>query len=134
MANPKYSLGDLVNIKNLGTMEGQIVSVNYFSNGCPRIQYKVAFCDPYYAGEVTDFGLRDYTGPKYHYAYAPEDEVSLIVPVEYKARRAGDTVTIKLIPPLHFEDVLIPGTFKVCECGKEKHGFAAHSRWCPKHE
>ena len=20
-----------------------------------------------------------------------------------------------------------------CECGKEKHGFASHSRWCPKH-
>ncbi len=21
-----------------------------------------------------------------------------------------------------------------CECGKEKHGFASHSNWCPKHE
>lgn len=20
----------------------------------------------------------------------------------------------------------------VCECGKDKHGFLAHSRWCPK--
>lgn len=23
---------------------------------------------------------------------------------------------------------------KECECGKEKHGFASHSTWCPKHE
>lgn len=23
---------------------------------------------------------------------------------------------------------------KQCECGKEKHGFFAHSTWCPKHE
>lgn len=22
---------------------------------------------------------------------------------------------------------------KVCECGKDKHGFASHSVWCPKH-
>jgi hypothetical protein len=22
---------------------------------------------------------------------------------------------------------------KVCECGMEKHGFANHSTWCPKH-
>lgn len=21
---------------------------------------------------------------------------------------------------------------KVCECGKDKHGFANHSNWCPK--
>lgn len=21
-----------------------------------------------------------------------------------------------------------------CECGKDKHGFANHSTWCPKHE
>lgn len=21
-----------------------------------------------------------------------------------------------------------------CECGKDKHGFANHSIWCPKHE
>lgn len=25
-------------------------------------------------------------------------------------------------------------TSKACECGKEKHGFASHSTWCPKHE
>ena len=23
---------------------------------------------------------------------------------------------------------------KTCECGMEKHGFANHSTWCPKHE
>lgn len=23
---------------------------------------------------------------------------------------------------------------KSCECGKEKHGFANHSTWCPKHD
>jgi hypothetical protein len=21
----------------------------------------------------------------------------------------------------------------VCECGKDKHGFASHSTWCPRH-
>ena len=21
-----------------------------------------------------------------------------------------------------------------CECGKDRHGFASHSTWCPKHE
>jgi len=22
----------------------------------------------------------------------------------------------------------------ICQCGKDKHGFANHSNWCPKHE
>ncbi len=33
------------------------------------------------------------------------------------------------------EIVAFTRTLKLkCECGMEKHGFANHSRWCPKHE
>jgi len=33
-----------------------------------------------------------------------------------------------------FPTPVIFGTPKVCECGMEKHNFANHSTWCPKHE
>lgn len=28
----------------------------------------------------------------------------------------------------------VPTKTKICECGKEKHGFASHSTWCDLHE
>lgn len=35
--------------------------------------------------------------------------------------------------PLHSESTFVL-TKKVCECGKEKHGFASHSDWCGMYE
>lgn len=34
--------------------------------------------------------------------------------------------------PLPSENTFELPIFKSCECGKDKHGFANHSSWCPK--
>lgn len=33
-----------------------------------------------------------------------------------------------------FDKLIDESKEKACECGKDKHGFASHSDWCPKHD
>lgn len=50
----------------------------------------------------------------------------------------GDNATPKEFDLAHEFDRLVEeggiDKEKVCECGKDKHGFANHSDWCPKYE
>lgn len=39
-------------------------------------------------------------------------------------------VVLDNYPHMNAQGTLVGG--EKCECGKEKHGFASHSQWCPK--
>ncbi len=45
-------------------------------------------------------------------------------------------LTIKTFPESYTDNTRIIDTtvLKQCECGKEKHGFANHTNWCPINE
>ena len=112
-----FKLGDRVIIKSM-LREGIVVNIRWV--GSQPAEYKVRYEAPwYYAGPVDYY--KSHMGPTACYAGVYEQDLELVGPIELK---------VKLTPA----DVLTAGTLKICECGMEKHGFANHSTWCPKHE
>jgi len=46
----------------------------------------------------------------------------------------GEPLTDEQYNELVCAKIITPIIEKKCECGKDKHGFASHSPWCPKYE
>lgn len=111
-----YKINDIVHLKNY-SIPGRVTGVTWFNDR--PIEYTVT-CHFHDYRDAQGFNMREYLGAQ---------------SVTYRVA-ADDLKPQELILGWEkaMDDCMIVPKNKECECGMEKHGFANHSRWCPKHD
>lgn len=128
----KFKVGDTVLVQYLNK-EGQIVGI---FNSLTLVEYVVAVPRP----NILDhgFGIIECVGVKYERVRVIEEMLALYADQKkelelcqtFYNKNIRSNVGIESIP----FSIKIGLSDKSCECGKDNHGFACHSTWCPKYE
>jgi len=137
----KFVLHQVVFVKSLNK-EGVVVGIRKtFVVGKPiAITYQVAISvpspsSPYHSGCVVEF-----IGNKNEYVTVTESDLIRIEDAPMPTYHAEDlTQYIKVDSKSQenylelYDKMTSLAKYPECECGKDKHGFAKHSDWCPKY-
>jgi hypothetical protein len=147
----KFELYDSVFIKPFNR-DGVVVSQSMsITPGQPvKIEYEVAMNEPRWDEHYG--GMMEFLGKRYKYVRVHESDLCLSVhvtenwqldsvaalhgftrhPMETEVELRNRVLESMRTPePEKKYDKGFEIKLKECECGKEKHGFASHSHWCP---
>lgn len=126
MSKPvKFNLGDHVYIIPL-RQAGRVQGITWSSRNAETVVYEVRHVDFTYTPDPY-YPVSQFLGCSYKSSDFFQSDLELLIPsnvlTAIKAEYDPSHVGI-------LQDLLNKPSQPVCECGKEKHGFASHSNWC----